>query len=196
MGEFLRDAAMIVLIAAGGFLLAYLIWVAATSKSFLAISLTSLVTAAVALVLVVAVLAVIGVLAWWAALTIAAVGSGAAFLALYPTAVFGFSRLKTQLKEASPGHWREGEASGKMAVEGLTAQLGSEDEAKRVRKELARLAEEAHVKQHHDDPEHGCLAFSMAFSDAFWEALRSSDMAPDGYRRPASGHFGWARKRT
>jgi hypothetical protein len=82
MGELLRNVVAVVLIAAGGFLLAYLVWLTFTSKYFLTVFLMSLVDAALALALVGAVLAVMGILAWWIALLVVVVGSGA--LLRYP----------------------------------------------------------------------------------------------------------------
>jgi hypothetical protein len=196
MGELLSDALTVMLIAAGGIIIAYLVWVTATSTAFVTISLMSLITAVFALVLVVAVLALIGALVWWIALLITVVVSGALFAGLYPVAKFGLTRLKTQLKEAFPSHWGEGEASGKMTAESLTAPPSSLEEARRMQKETGDLAEKAHVTQHHDDAGDLCPAFGLAFQDAFWDSLRSSGVASDWTRRRASRHVVWHRRRT
>jgi ABC-type multidrug transport system fused ATPase/permease subunit len=185
MGELLRNVVAVVLIAAGGLLLAYLVWITATSKLFLTIFVMSIADAVVALVLVVAVLAILGVLAWWIALLVVVLTSAALLVGIYPALTFGLSRQKTKLREGFPSHWHDGEASGKTAAERLTAP-SSYDEAKRMSRELSRLTEEAHVRREHVDAEDQCLAFGIAFDDAFWDSLRASGSAPAP--SPSLGH--------
>lgn len=200
MGEVLRNVVAVVLIAVGGFLLAYLVWITATSRFFVTLFLMSLIDAALALAVVVTVLAVMGVLAWWIALPVMVLGSGALVVAIYPAAIFSLSRLRSQLKEGFLSHWHEGEASGKMAAESLPAPPSSFDEAKRMRKQLGGLALETHIKQRPEDAEDQCLAFTIAFDDAFWDSLRASGLALTWARQPAiphiTRHITWRRRRT
>jgi hypothetical protein len=205
MGELLRDATAALLTAAGGLLIAYLIWITATSKFFVTISTASLFIVALALILAVTVLALIGVIVWWIALLVAVVDVVALLAALPPVVSFGLSRVKTQLRETFPSHWEEGVAKGQAAAESLAARPDSSQEARRLEEELKHTEEKAHVRQYHAAGEEACFAFSMAFSDAFWVSLRSSGWAPVWSSPPSLGrhftnavirHFSGRRRRT
>jgi hypothetical protein len=169
----MRNAFAVTLIAVGGLVVAFLVWVAATSKSFLARSVSWLVVAEVAMVLAVTVLAVVDVLAWWAAVPIAVVGSRMVFLALRRALPVSLSRFKAQLKEDAPAHWRAGEIEGRLAAESLSAVPTSRNEAIQMRDELIVLAERAHLEQEHTDGTDGCLTFHVAFGEGYWSALWS-----------------------
>lgn len=186
MGHLLRNVTAVVLIVAGGYVLAFLVWITATSKLFLTIFLMSIADAVVALVLVVAVLAILGVLAWWIALLVVVLTSAALLVGIYPALTFGLSRQKTKLREGFPSHWHDGEASGKTAAEHSVAPPSSSDEAKRIGRELGRLAEQTHVRREHVDAEDQCFAFGVAFDDASWDSLRASGSAPAP--SPSLGH--------
>jgi hypothetical protein len=185
MSELLRNVLAVAFIVAGSCLLGFLIWVAATSKTFLAVSVTVLSTAEVALVSVMGVLAVLDVFPWWAALLIGLIGSVAFVLALPPIARFGLAKMRGQLREAFPEHWREGEAKGRMSVERLATLPATQEEARSLHYDLARLAEEAHLLPDHEDSEGGCLTFRMGFTQGFSASLRSSGFAVKRPRRRA-----------
>lgn len=173
MGELLNNALTITWIVALGCLLVFLIWVAATSKSFVAVSLTGLVAAWVALVLLVSVLFALDRLVWWAALVAVLAGSTATFLALPALTKVGLGRAEAQLKTESPSHWHEGEISGRQSAAKLSV-LPKSDEEKRLAGQLVAAAEAAHLEhQAHEAPDAGCEAFQMAFTGAFYKSVRS-----------------------
>src|SRR5438034_3777089 len=166
----MRTVVAVLLIAVGGLVLAYLAWFTATAEAFFIFVVMLLIGAVVASVFVVAVLAILGVLAWWIALLVVTLAPAALLVGLSYAAALGFSRLKTKLKRDFPGHWHEGEASGRTAAERIAVSARSFDEANQMREELRGMAEDAHVKQHHGDCKDHCLEVTGAFDDAMLES--------------------------
>jgi hypothetical protein len=182
----------IALILVGLLLLLYLVWVAATSKTFLAISLTTLMASLVAVVFVAAILGVAGVLPWWAALLLAVAGSAVVFLALVPTARFGLSRVERSLRAESPDHWKDGESAVKSAVERLTRIPETVAEGNLLRSDLLRLAAEGHSRRYpHDRADRPYPAFEMAFTSGYSASLKAAGFVAERQKKnpgsPATG---------
>lgn len=163
------------LIIVGLLLLVYLVWVAATSRTFLAVSMTLLMAALVEVVLVAAILGVAGLIPWWAALLLGVAGSSVFFLALVPAARFGLTRLERRLKAEYPFHWKDGESACKSEVERLARLPETTVEAKLVESELRRLAAKAHAQRYsHESADEPCPAFDTAFQVGYWESLKAA----------------------
>jgi hypothetical protein len=175
----------IALILVGLLLLSYLVWVAATSRSFLAISLTLLVAATVAVVFVAAILGVARLIPWCAVLLLAVAGSAIFILALVPTARFGLSRLERSLNADYPDHWTEGDSAVKSEVERLTRLPETAAQAKLLQAELLRLAAKDHAQRTpHDSAEDRCLAFDIAFSEGYSGALKAAGFQAKHSKNP------------
>jgi hypothetical protein len=163
------------LILVGLLLVLYLVWVAATSKTFVAISGTLLVAAIVAVVFVAAILGFAGLIPWWVALLLAVAGSAVFFFALVPAARFGLSRVERTLKAEHLDHWKDGESSAKGEVERLTRLPETAAESNLLGKELLRLAAERHALRHpHYGADEHCLAFDIAFMSGYPESLKAA----------------------
>jgi hypothetical protein len=182
----------IALILVGLLLLLYLVWVAATSRTFLAISLTTLMASLVAVVFASAILGVAGLIPWWAALLLAVAGSAVVFVALVPTARFGLSRAERSLRAEYPDHWKDGESAVKSAVERLTRIPETAAEGSLLQLDLLRLAAEGHSRRYpHDGADEGCLAFDMAFTSGYWDSLKAAGFVAERQKKnpgsPATG---------
>jgi hypothetical protein len=176
---------MFALILVGLLLLLYLVWVAATSKTFVAISETLLMAAVVAVVFVAATLGVARLIPWWVALLLAVAGSAVFSLALVPTARFGLSRMERTLKSEYPDHWMDGESAATWEVERLTRLPRTAAEANLLGRELLRLAAESHAQRYpHDGSDESCLAFEMAFIGAYPDSLKAAGFEAKRSRNP------------
>jgi hypothetical protein len=150
---------------------------------FVAVSGTLLMAALIAVVFISAILGVARRIPWWAAVVLATLGSAACFLALVPTVRFGLSRMERQLRSECPEHWQDGESSVRSEVERFAQLPQSTEEADRLRERLQRVAAEDHIQREpHRESRFGsetqCLAFDMAFTEAYWSSLKASAFIP------------------
>jgi hypothetical protein len=163
------------LIVVGLLLMLYMVWVAATSKTFLAVSVTLLMAATVAVVFAAAILGVARLIPWWEALILTVAGSAVFLLALVPTARFGLSRIERSLKAEYPDHWNDGESAVKSEVERLTRLPETAADANLLQSQLLRLAAKGHAQRYpHDSADGTCLAFDMAFTGRYLESLKAA----------------------
>jgi hypothetical protein len=175
MGDVFADIAIAALILTGVPLVVFLVWVAATSKTFVAVSGTLLMTALVAVVFIAAILGFARLIPWWAAIALAVLGSALCLLALLPATKYGLSRIEHRLKTEEPEHWADGESCARSEVEQLARFPQSLEDGNRLREELLQHAAEGHARGFaHEDDLPFCLAFNMGFTQTYWPSLEAA----------------------